>query len=90
VDECRLLAAGESAALEPAGHRGRAVQVDPVKPKLEPHGTKRLNLICDVLLSNFAFKFNLRQYTLVVLFGLYRQLAPKRVKPKVERCRLTL
>jgi len=43
--------------------RGRVVQVDPLKPKLKPPGSKRLKLKCDVLLSNFAFKFNLRRYT---------------------------
>ena len=43
---------------------GKAVQVDPtMKPKLKPPGTKRLKLKCDVLPSNFAFKFNLRRYT---------------------------
>jgi hypothetical protein len=41
----------------------RAVQVDPIKPKLKPPGTKRLKLEHDVPLSNFAFKFNLRRYT---------------------------
>jgi hypothetical protein len=29
---------------------------------LKPPGTKRLKLLCDVLLSIFAFKFNLRRY----------------------------
>ena len=43
--------------------RGKAVQVDPIKPTLKPPGTKRLKLKCDVLLSTFAFKFNLRRYT---------------------------
>jgi len=38
------------------------VQVDPIKPKLKPPGTKRLKLKCDVLLSTFAFKYNLRRY----------------------------
>jgi len=33
---------------------GMEVQVDPIKPKLEPHGTKRLKPNCDILLSNFA------------------------------------
>jgi hypothetical protein len=41
------------------------VQVDPIKPTLEPTGTKRLKLKCDVLLSTAAFKFDLRRYTLV-------------------------
>ena len=35
-----------------------------MKPKLKPPGTKRLKLKHDVLLSTFAFKFNLRRYTL--------------------------
>jgi len=40
------------------------VQVDPVKPKLKPPRDKRLKLKCDILLSNFPFKFNLRRYNL--------------------------
>jgi hypothetical protein len=40
-----------------------AVQVDPIQPKLKPPGMKRLKLTCDILLSNFAFKSNLRRYT---------------------------
>jgi hypothetical protein len=39
------------------------VQIDPIKPKLKPPGTKRFNPNCDVLLSTSAFKFNLRRYT---------------------------
>jgi hypothetical protein len=38
------------------------VQVDPIKPKLKPPGTKPLKLKCDIMLSNIAFKFNLRCY----------------------------
>ena len=45
-----------------AGAQGRAVQVDPIKPKLQPPGTKRLKLNCDILLSASAFKLNLRRY----------------------------
>jgi len=41
------------------GPHSRAVQVDPIKPKLKPPGTKRLKLECDGPLSNFAFKFKL-------------------------------
>ena len=41
---------------------GRAVQVDPVKPKLKPPGTKRLKLKGDVLFSSVAFKYDLRRY----------------------------
>jgi len=44
-------------------HRGRPVQVDPIKPILKPPGTKRLKLKYDKLLSNVAFNFNLRRYT---------------------------
>ena len=43
--------------------RGRAVQVDPMKPMLKAPGTKRLYLKYDKLVSTFAFKFNLRRYT---------------------------
>ena len=35
---------------------GRAVQVDPIKPKLTLPGTKRLKLKCDEPLSNVTFK----------------------------------
>jgi hypothetical protein len=42
---------------------GRAVQVDPMKPKLKSPGTMRLKLTCEILLSTSAFKFNLRRYT---------------------------
>ena len=38
------------------------MQVDPIKPKLRPPGTKRWKANCDVLLSTSAFKFNLRRY----------------------------
>jgi hypothetical protein len=45
--------------------RGTAVQVDPIKPKLKPPGTKLLKLKCDILLSTSAFKSNLRRYIVV-------------------------
>ena len=54
---------------------GRAVQIDPIKPKLKaPNpkhklkgpGTKRLKLKFDKLLPSFAFKFNLRRYNSVL------------------------
>jgi len=38
------------------------VQADPINPKLKAPGPKRLKLHCDILLSNFAFNFNLRRY----------------------------
>jgi len=34
-----------------------------MKPMLKPPGAKRLKLKYDELLSDFAFKFNLRRYT---------------------------
>ena len=43
--------------------RGRAVQVDPVRPTLKAPRTKRLKLKYDELLSNVSFNFNLRRYT---------------------------
>ena len=39
------------------------MQVDPIKPTLKAPGAEHLKLKCDILLSNFAFKFNLRRYT---------------------------
>jgi hypothetical protein len=39
------------------------VQVDTIKRTFEAPGTKHLKLKCDILLSSFAFKFNLRRYT---------------------------
>jgi hypothetical protein len=38
------------------------LQVDPMTPKLKSPGTKRLKVKCGILLSNSAFKFNLRRY----------------------------
>ena len=38
------------------------MQVDPIKPTLKAPGAERLKLKCDVLLSNDAFKFNMRHY----------------------------
>jgi hypothetical protein len=47
----------------PGDYNGRAVQVNPMQPKLKPPGTERLKLKCDILPPTFAFKFNLRRYT---------------------------
>jgi hypothetical protein len=41
------------------------VQHDPIKPKLKAPGTKRLEPKYVGPLSNFAFKFNLRLYSVV-------------------------
>jgi hypothetical protein len=51
------------------------VQVVPVKPTLIAPGTKRLKLLYDKLLSNFAFNFSLHRYTLVlfILFPFLRR-----------------
>jgi hypothetical protein len=38
------------------------VHVDAIKPKLKLPGTKRLTQQCNILLSTFAFIFNLRHY----------------------------
>jgi len=46
------------------GRLGEAVQADHMKPTLKTPGTRRSKLKGDVLLSSFAFKFNLRRYTL--------------------------
>jgi hypothetical protein len=45
--------------------RGRAVQVDPIKPTLTAPGLQRLKLKYYEVLSSFAFNFNLRRYTVV-------------------------
>jgi len=58
-----------AAAAQPAENPdipGEAVQVEPMKSKLKAPGTKRLKLNHDIMLSSFAFKFNLRLYTLAV------------------------
>jgi hypothetical protein len=39
------------------------VQIDPIKHTLTPPETKRLILKCGEALSDFAFNFNLRRYT---------------------------
>jgi hypothetical protein len=68
VDQCKPLAHGV-ARPEHRGrqdHRllahGRAVQIDPIKPALKAPRSKRLELRYDELLSNVAFKFDLRRY----------------------------
>jgi hypothetical protein len=66
-------------------HHGRAVQVDPIKPKLKPPGTKRLKLQYDEPLSKYAFKFNLRRYT---MDGANVEIAEE--IGEVGRCGLTL
>jgi len=74
VNKCKPLRSGHerraAADLHPRGRAahlaapGRAVQVDPIKPMLKAPGTKRLKLNGNELHSNFAFKFNMRRYSL--------------------------
>jgi len=68
------------------GRHGRAVQVDPMKPKLKPPGAKRLKLKCDILLTTAPFKFNLRRYAVRIVYALGDDGRPILVRP----CRLTL
>ena len=58
--------------------RGRAVQVDPTKPALKAPGSKPLELIYDGPLSNFAFNFNLRRYTVVGVAGGVQRVGGRR------------
>ena len=64
------------------------MQVDPVKLMLKPPGTQHLKLKCDILLSTFAFKFNLRRYT--VGRDLICERCDELPDIKAGRCRLTL
>ena len=57
------------------------MQVHPIKPKLKPPGTKRLKLGYEELISNFAFKFNLRHYTM----GFNRVHITQQVESSVAR-----
>ena len=70
VNECKPLAGGGvrarhrvAGARRPAAARGRAVQVDPIKPTLKAPESKPLKLEHEKTLSIFAFKFYLRHYS---------------------------
>ena len=64
MDECKpLVVGGVGARGGGAGGQGRAVHVDPMKPKVKAPGTKHLKLLNHEPPSNFAFKFNLHHYT---------------------------
>ena len=60
--------------------------LDPIKPALKAPGSERLKLKCDELLSNFAFKLNLRRY--IMDEAMY--FSAGHGDGQVERCRLTL
>jgi hypothetical protein len=67
------------------------VQVDPIKPKLIPPGTKHMKLLRDILLSTFAFKINLRRYNMAShTMDKLHQSADVALRRMVGRCRLTL
>jgi hypothetical protein len=53
----------ENSAFVTGFFRGRAVQVDPIKPTLKALGTKFFELQYDELLSSCAFTLNLCRYT---------------------------
>ena len=65
------------------------MQVDSVKPKLKPPGTKCLTLKCDILLSSFTFKLNLRRYTKSVPDQHQNFGCSSRRNYEVGKCRLT-
>ena len=65
------------------------MQVDPIKRTLKLTGTKRLELICDDPLSNFAFTFSLRHYNLVAAGTVAGQVHILAGDTLVRRCRLT-
>jgi hypothetical protein len=52
-----------------------------MEPMLTPPGTKHLKLNCVILLSTFAFNFNLRRYILIDQ-GLDDQFLAEQLKPE--------
>ena len=72
VSECEPLGVGGQASRPGGAGRharagpgpGRAVQLDPIKPKLKPPGTERLKLEYNGPHSIFVFKINLHHYNL--------------------------
>jgi len=67
------------------------VQVEPIKFTLKAPGSERLILKLDDLLSNFAFKFNLRRSSKGRLYHYIGDPASKSAGgvAKVRRCILT-
>ena len=58
---------GESRHPRRGAPHGKAVQIDPIKPKLKLPRTKRLKAKCDDPLLTFAFKLKLRRCMMVDL-----------------------
>jgi len=98
VHECKPL---EGGCLRSRGEgrvreaRGRAAQVDPIKPELKALGANILTLKYDEVLSKFAFNFILRRYSKVTKReaqdkSAAETTASELLKSKVGRCRLTL
>jgi len=65
------------------------VQVEPMKPKLKPPGTKRSKLKCGILLSTSAFKISLRRYN-EGYYKICKDRGSCGLNTMVGRCRLTL
>ena len=60
-----------------------------MKPKLKPNRTKCSKLKCDILLSNYAFRFYLRRYTLVEEDTSAAELESRLVAREAQRQGLT-
>ena len=58
---------GVRAVRRSGARNGRAVQVDPIKPKLKPPGYTLLKLSHDGPASNFAFKYNSRRHIMAMI-----------------------
>jgi len=68
------------------------VQVDPLKPKLKPPGSKRLKLSV-MYCFQLLLKFNLRRYTMATQISTAARVDLVQPPPPplvVRRCRLTL
>ena len=65
------------------------MQIDPIKSMLKPPGTKHLKLKCDMLLSTFAFKFNLHRYSEAAA-GWYMRAAEAAGAGNSSTCRLNV
>jgi len=73
VEEWKSLGTGDGAPWAGGGQRdagaaplGRLLQVDPIKPAFKAPGSRLLKLKYGKPLSIFAFRFNLRRYTLAL------------------------